>query len=117
VIDHCKAIDAVLQRGKEGEVYNIGGGNERTNAVLTAMILKTLGKPKTLIQHVQDRPGHDRRYSIDCSKMKRELKVSLDTDFETALKETVNWYVNNQWWWKKLKDKDYKKYYKKQYKI
>ncbi|MCX5778242.1 MAG: dTDP-glucose 4,6-dehydratase [Elusimicrobia bacterium] len=116
VVDNCRAIDAVLQRGREGEVYNIGGGNEITNRVLTNLILKQLGKPSSLIVRVPDRPGHDRRYSLDCSKLKKELKYAPDTDFTTALTETVNWYCTNQSWWKKLKNKDFKKYYAQQYK-
>jgi dTDP-glucose 4,6-dehydratase len=117
VVDNCKAIDAVLHKGKDGEIYNIGGGNEIPNIEITSCILEMLGKPKSLIKKVQDRPGHDRRYSIDCSKIKKELKWHPETDFETALKETVEWYKNNAWWWKKLKDNDFKKYYKKQYKL
>jgi len=116
VMDNCEAIDAVLHKGKTGQVYNIGGGNEVTNSDLTAMILQTLGKPATLIQRVKDRPGHDLRYSLSCAKIKRELGWKPRTNFRTTLQETIAWYKENEWWWKKLKDEEYRKYYKKQYK-
>ncbi|MGA2091470.1 MAG: dTDP-glucose 4,6-dehydratase [Endomicrobiales bacterium] len=116
VVDNCRAIDAVLHRGREGEVYNIGGGNEITNIDLTKLILKKLGKPSSLIVRVPDRPGHDRRYSLDCSKLKKELNYCPDTDFTAALAETIDWYCSHQAWWKKLKNKEFKEYYKKQYK-
>jgi len=106
VIDNCEAIDLILHKGKEGEIYNIGGGSELRNINLTRMVLKILGKPESLIQPVKDRPGHDRRYSLDCSKIERELGWTPRFDFERALKETVKWYVDNQWWWKKIKDKE-----------
>ena len=105
VIDNCEAIDLILHKGKEGEIYNIGGGNELKNIDLTKIVLKILGKPESLIQPVKDRPGHDRRYSLDCSKIERELGWAPGFDFERALEETVKWYVDNQWWWKKLKAK------------
>jgi len=106
VIDNCEAIDLILHKGKEGEIYNIGGGNELKNIDLTRMVLKILGKPESLIQPVKDRPGHDRRYSLDCSKVEKELGWTPGFDFEKALEETVKWYVDNQWWWKKLRDKE-----------
>ncbi len=105
VVDNCEAIDLVLHKGKKGEIYNIGGGNELRNIDLTRMVLKVLGKPESLIQPVKDRPGHDRRYSLDCSKIERELGWTPRFDFEKALEETVKWYVDNQWWWKKLREK------------
>jgi len=104
VVDNCGAIDLILHRGREGEIYNIGGGNELTNIDLTRMVLKILGKPESLIQPVKDRPGHDRRYSIDCTKIKKELGWTPGFDFERALEETVKWYVDNQWWWGKLRE-------------
>jgi dTDP-glucose 4,6-dehydratase len=116
VTDHCKAIAQVLLKGREGEIYNIGGGNEVNNITLTKTILKYLAKPLSLITPVADRPGHDRRYSIDCTKLKNETGCAQTTDFNKALKETVEWYVNNPEWWQKLKDKSFNKYYKKQYK-
>lgn len=106
VVDNCEAIDLVLHKGKEGEIYNIGGGNELKNIDLTRMVLNILGKPESLIQPVKDRPGHDRRYSLDCSKIERELGWTPRFDFERALKETVKWYRDNEWWWKKIKDKE-----------
>ena len=106
VIDNCEAIDLILHKGKEGEIYNIGGGNELKNIDLTRIVLKILGKPESLIQPVKDRPGHDRRYSLDCSKIERGLGWTPGFDFEKALEETVKWYVDNQWWWKKIKDKE-----------
>lgn len=105
VIDNCEGIDLILHRGREGEIYNIGGGNELRNIDLTRMVLKILGKPESLIQPVKDRPGHDRRYSLDSSKIERELGWTPNFNFERALEETVKWYVDNHWWWKKLKDK------------
>jgi len=108
VIDSCEAIDLILHKGKEGEIYNIGGGNELKNIDLTKMVLKILKKPESLIQPVKDRPGHDRRYSLDCSKIKKGLGWTPGFDFERALEETVKWYVDNQWWWKKLKEREKK---------
>ena len=105
VIDNCRGIDLILHNGKEGEIYNIGGGNELRNIDLTKTVLKLLGKPESLIQPVKDRPGHDRRYSLDCSKIVRQLGWAPTFEFEKALQETVKWYVDNQWWWRKLKDK------------
>lgn len=115
VEDNCKAIDLVLHKGRPGEVYNIGGGNEITNIELTRMILQFTGRDDSLIRRVADRPGHDRRYSLDCSKIKRELGYKPSGNFEKLLELTVMWYLDNQWWWKKLKNKDYRSYYKKQY--
>jgi dTDP-glucose 4,6-dehydratase len=115
VLDHCRGIDIAMHKGKIGEVYNIGGGVEKTNIDITNIILKITGKPETLIKKVADRPGHDRRYAINCSKLKKLGYKPLYT-FEKALKETVKWYIDNEKIWRKLKDKDYKKYYEKQYK-
>jgi len=98
VLDNCEAIDLVLHKGKIGEVYNVCGGNEITNIELTRKILKYLGKSEDLIQFVQDRPGHDKRYSLDCTKIKA-LGWKPRHDFETALKETITWYKENKEWW------------------
>jgi dTDP-glucose 4,6-dehydratase len=117
VIDHCKGISLALHKGKIGEVYNIGGGNEITNLELTNKILEYSGKGKELIKRVADRPGHDRRYSLDCSKIKNELGYKPSKNFKDLLKNTVEWYMNNEWWWKKLKEKDFQAYYKQQYKL
>ena len=114
VLDHCSGVDLVLQKGEPGEIYNIGGGNERTNIEITHMILDLLEKPRSLIKPVADRPAHDRRYSIDCSRMEA-LGWSPAQDFEAGMRLTVNWYVKNEWWWRKLKSDDYAEYYKKQY--
>jgi len=102
VMDHCKAIDFVLQQGADGEVYNIGGGEEKTNMEITRSILKLLDKDEHMIEYVRDRPGHDLRYSLDCSKLKA-MGWRPEHDFEKALEMTVKWYMNNAWWWEKLK--------------
>ena len=102
VADNCAAIDLVLQKGNPGEVYNIGGGQERTNIEITRGILDILGKPESLIEFVTDRPGHDRRYSLDFSKV-AALGYKPRTDFEKMLEETVRWYVDNRPWWEPLK--------------
>jgi len=102
VLDHCKAIDFVLHKGISGEIYNIGGGSEITNIDITKRILEILGKDESMIEYVKDRPGHDLRYSLDCSKL-RKLGWAPEYDFDEALKYTVKWYVENQWWWEKLK--------------
>jgi len=115
VLDHCRGIDIAMHKGKDGEVYNIGGGTEKTNIDLTNLILSIMGKPKSLIKRVPDRLGHDRRYSIDCSKIEK-LGYKPAYTFEKALKETVKWYMENEKIWRRLKDKDFKKYYSKQYK-
>ncbi|MDD5556200.1 MAG: dTDP-glucose 4,6-dehydratase [bacterium] len=114
VLDHCAAIDFLLDRGEDGEVYNIGGGNELTNIELTNLILDHLGKPRTLIRRVKDRQGHDRRYSLDCGKIGR-LGWRPATEFERALRETIDWYASNEWWWEKLKSGEYWEYYRRQY--
>ena len=102
VLDHCKAVDFVLHNGSVGEIYNIGGGAEKTNLEITEMIIEKVGSDESMIEYVQDRPGHDLRYSLDCSKL-MELGWAQEYDFDEALKETVGWYVKNQWWWAKLK--------------
>jgi dTDP-glucose 4,6-dehydratase len=101
VVDNCTGVDLVLQKGLEGEIYNIGGGNERENITVTKMILKELGLGEEMIQPVKDRPGHDRRYSIDCGKVKK-LGWQPRTKFEDGLRQTVAWYKNNRDWWEKL---------------
>jgi dTDP-glucose 4,6-dehydratase len=102
VLDHCRAIDFILKRGEVGEIYNIGGGAERTNLEITGKILGILGKDGSMIEYVKDRPGHDFRYSLDCSKL-RDLGWVPKYNFEEALEKTIGWYVENEWWWKKLK--------------
>lgn len=114
VEDHCSALDFLLTHGKEGEVYNVGGGNECTNIEITKKVLALLKKPESLIKPVQDRQGHDRRYSLDCSKLKA-MGWKPAANFETELQKTVEWYVHNEAWWRKIKSGEYKEYYLKQY--
>ncbi len=114
VEDHCDAIDFVLQNGELGEVYNIGGDNEKTNLEITDYILKKLEKPDTLKTYVTDRPGHDRRYSLDCSKL-RQLGWQPQHTFEDAMDKTIYWYIENKAWWQKIKNGEYLEYYKQQY--
>jgi dTDP-glucose 4,6-dehydratase len=115
VMDHCTAIDLVLHEGQIGESYNVGGGNERVNLDIAGKVLDLLGKPRTLLKYVKDRPGHDRRYSVDCSKLKK-LGWAPARDFEEGLEETVRWYVDNEAWWRPLKSGEYWEYYKQNYK-
>jgi dTDP-glucose 4,6-dehydratase len=114
VMDHCEAIDTVLHRGVLGEVYNVGGENERHNVEVVKFILSQLDKPDSLVRRVADRPGHDRRYSVDNAKI-RLLGWQPRHSFEDALKQTIDWYKANEWWWKKIKNGDYREYYEKQY--
>ena len=114
VLDHCEGIDIVLHRGQPGEVYNVGGGNERTNIEVALEILRLLGKPSSLIRHVADRPGHDRRYSLDCTRL-RSLGWAPRHSFSEALADTVRWYAENQWWWRKIKSGEYLEYYRRNY--
>ncbi len=114
VDDHAAGVEVALHKGQPGEVYNLGGDNERHNIDVTNMILKHLNKPETLIRHVEDRPGHDRRYALDSSKL-RALGWHTSDDFETLLDKTVRWYAENEWWWRKIKSGEYLEYYKKQY--
>jgi dTDP-glucose 4,6-dehydratase len=114
VDDHASAVDLVLHRGQPGEIYNVGGENEQHNIDVTHLLLKLLGKPETLIRHVKDRPGHDRRYSIDCTKIK-QLGWQRNDNFEQTLAATVDWYKQNEWWWRKIKTGEYLDYYKRQY--
>lgn len=115
VSDHCEAIDVVLHKAAPGSVYNIGGNNEKENIYIVKTILKELKKPEILMTYVKDRPGHDRRYAIDASKIKKELGWSPKYTFEQGIKETIAWYVNNQDWVNSVKSGDYQKYYEKQY--
>ncbi|WP_372518438.1 dTDP-glucose 4,6-dehydratase [Candidatus Ruminimicrobiellum ovillum] len=103
VEDHCSAIDTVLHKGKNGEIYNVGGNNEKTNKYITDTILKYLGKDNSLIKYVADRLGHDRRYAIDATKIKEELGWQPQYKFEQAIEKTIEWYLNNKDWWEKLR--------------
>jgi len=114
VEDHCAAIEHVFVHGEPGEVYNVGGGNERENIAVAEQLLGYLGKPKRLIRFVQDRPGHDRRYAVDCSKLKR-LGWAPAVSFDGGLKETVEWYRQNESWWRPIKSGEFKAYYEEQY--
>jgi dTDP-glucose 4,6-dehydratase len=115
VDDHCSAIDLVIHEGKNGDVYNIGGNNERTNLQIVRTILAEIGKPESLITYVEDRLGHDRRYGIDATKITTELGWRPRYHFETGIQETIRWYLGNQEWWKKIQSGEYQDYYKKQY--
>jgi dTDP-glucose 4,6-dehydratase len=106
VSDHCRAIETVLQNGKIGQVYNIGGSNEWHNIDIVKLILKELGKPQTLIKFVTDRLGHDRRYAIDASTIKRELGWTPAVNFDDGIRMTITWYRENRWWWEKLLKKN-----------
>jgi dTDP-glucose 4,6-dehydratase len=117
VIDHNKAIDLVLDKGRLGEVYNIGASNEMPNIKIIKLILEYLKKSEDLIQYVKDRPGHDRRYAIDSSKIKNELAWKPCYSFETAIIETIEWYIENKNWWGRIISGEYQNYYKLQYKI
>jgi len=113
--DHCTAIDLILHKGKVGEVYNIGGHNEKTNLEVVKTILNELGKPESLITYVKDRAGHDMRYAIDPSKTRRELGWEPTTLFDEGIKMTIKWYLDNRSWWENIISGDYKDYYEKMY--
>uniref|UniRef100_A0A7C4EVG9 dTDP-glucose 4,6-dehydratase n=1 Tax=Desulfomonile tiedjei TaxID=2358 RepID=A0A7C4EVG9_9BACT len=115
VTDHCRAIDLIMREGKPGEVYNIGGGNELPNIDIVKLILKILGKPDNLIRFVEDRPGHDRRYAMDTTKLRRELGWKPLVAFEEGMALTVRWYQENEAWWTRIKTGEYLTYYEKWY--
>lgn len=114
VEDNCEALDLLLHKGTPGEVYNIGAGNERPNLETVETILTLLGKPRSLVRFVEDRPGHDRRYALNCQKV-RMLGWSPRHDFRAAFEKTVAWYVDNRSWWEKIKSGSFREYYKRQY--
>ncbi len=115
VLDHCEGIDVVLHKGKPGEVYNVGSGSEMTNLEMTKIVLATVGKPESLIKHVDDRPGHDRRYALDVSKL-RSLGWEPRHTCAQAIAKTVRWYMENEWWWRPIKNGElYQAYYAEQY--
>lgn len=116
VEDHCFAIDLIIRKGKIGEVYNIGGHNERTNLEVVKTIIKELGKSEDLIEFVTDRPGHDRRYAIDPTKIHNELGWLPATKFDDGIKKTIDWYLTHKSWWEKIISGEYKDYYDKMYK-
>ena len=115
VIDHCRGIDAALRRGQAGEIYNFGGRQEKTNLEITHLLLELLGKPQSLIRYVSDRPGHDLRYAIDCSKAAAELSWQPQISFDSGLRETINWYRANEAWVSRIKSGAYLAYYEEQY--
>jgi dTDP-glucose 4,6-dehydratase len=115
VKDHCAAIDLIIHKGREGEVYNIGGHNEKTNIDVVKTILKALGKPESLITFVKDRAGHDLRYAIDPTKIHGELGWLPETTFDEGIKKTIEWYLKHQEWWKNIINGEYRNYYEKMY--
>jgi len=115
VEDNCRGILAALEKGKSGQVYNLGGGNERPNLVVAKAILKHVGAPESLIEFVKDRPGHDRRYAIDCRKAKKDLGWEPKIKFETGLKKTLDWYRDNSGWVSRVRSGEYRSYYEKHY--
>ena len=116
VSDHCEAIDLIIHKGKVGEVYNIGGHNERTNLQVVQTILKALDKPESLIKYVKDRPGHDRRYAIDPTKIEIELGWKPKYNFDTGIAQTIQWYLDNEDWWKHIISGEYQNYFAEMYK-
>jgi dTDP-glucose 4,6-dehydratase len=116
VLDHCRAIDKLIHEGESGEVYNIGGGNEVRNLDITYSLLRLVGKDESMIRRVEDRKGHDRRYSVSTTKL-RNMGWAPQVDFEQGLRETVDWYRENEWWWRPVKERDphYKAYIEQQY--
>ena len=115
VSDHCEAIDLIIHKGRVGEVYNIGGHNERTNLQVVKTILKALDKPESLIRYVKDRPGHDRRYAIDPTKIETELGWKPKYNFDTGIAQTIQWYLDNEDWWKHILNGEYQNYFEKMY--
>ena len=115
VLDHCKAIDLIIRHGKVGETYNIGGHNERSNLQVVKTVLNAVNKPESLITYVQDRKGHDRRYAIDPAKIENELGWKPEENFDTGIAKTIQWYLDNEDWWKNILSGDYQNYFQKMY--
>ncbi len=115
VSDHCRGIELVLEKGRVGEVYNIGGVNERPNIEVLHLLLEIMGKPRSLLCHVEDRPGHDRRYAIDSTKIRTELGWQPRVSFEEGLVSTVQWYLENRPWWERIISGEFRKYYERMY--
>ncbi|MBR4766780.1 MAG: GDP-mannose 4,6-dehydratase, partial [Clostridia bacterium] len=115
VEDHCKAITMIIENGREGEVYNIGGHNEKTTIDVVKSVLSILGKPESLITYVTDRAGHDLRYAIDPTKISSELGWLPETKFDDGIAKTVQWYLDNRGWWEEIINGEYKDYYNKMY--
>jgi dTDP-glucose 4,6-dehydratase len=114
VEDHCAGIEHVLSHGQPGTVYNVGGGNEKENLAVAQLILRCLGKPESLIRFVTDRPGHDRRYAIDCSRL-RGLGWKPQVSFEQGIRAAVDWYRKHEGWWRKIKSGEFRTYYEEMY--
>jgi dTDP-glucose 4,6-dehydratase len=115
VEDHSRAVDAVLQHGRPGEIYNVGGGNERTNIEITKLLIAAMGKDEKSMKFVPDRPGHDRRYAIDDAKIRAELGVVPRVPFEEGLRATVRWYIDNEPWWRAVQSGEYQSFYDRWY--
>jgi dTDP-glucose 4,6-dehydratase len=115
VEDHSRAVDAVLRRGRPGEIYNVGGGNERTNIEITKLLIAAMGKDETSLKFVPDRPGHDRRYAIDDAKIRAELGIVPQIPFEEGLRATVRWYIDNEPWWRAVQSGEYQSFYDRWY--
>jgi dTDP-glucose 4,6-dehydratase len=115
VSDHCRALDLALRKGKAGETYNIGGPDELPNIEVVRLILELTGRDETLIEHVTDRLGHDRRYSLDSAKINRDLGWSAKIRFAEGLRGVVEWYRDNEWWWEPIRSGSYREYYERQY--
>ena len=115
VEDHCRGLELVLEKGRPGEIYNLGGRAERTNLEITKSILRILGKPESLMQYVSDRPGHDRRYAIDFSKIEKEIGWKPRFDLDEGLRQTVRWYTEQENWWRRIKSGAYREFYEKHY--
>jgi dTDP-glucose 4,6-dehydratase len=115
VLDHCRGIDTALRNGEPGEVYNFGGNSELQNLELTLKLLDALGKPRTLIRHVEDRAGHDFRYAIDTTRVEHELGWKPEMDFESGLRSTIDWYLSNVDWCERIRSGQYRDYYETQY--
>jgi dTDP-glucose 4,6-dehydratase len=113
--EHSRAVLMAVDRGRPGEVYNIGSGDEKTNLEVVREVLRVMGKPESLIQFVKDRPGHDRRYAIDCSKIRKHWGWKSEVDFSTGLAQTVDWYLSHQDWVREIKDASYLSYYDRMY--
>jgi dTDP-glucose 4,6-dehydratase len=115
VVDHNRAVEVVFEKGKEGEVYNIGARTEMPNIEIVKLILKELGKSEDMIEYVKDRPGHDRRYAIDSTKIEDELGWNPKFNFEDAVSQTIKWYLDNKQWWERIISGEYQNYYQTQY--
>ena len=115
VTDHCKAIDLIVRKGRDGEVYNIGGHNEKSNLEVVKTVLHALGKPESLIEFVKDRPGHDLRYAMDPTKIETELGWKPEYTFETGIEATIKWYLENRPWWEHILNGEYQNYFEKMY--